>query len=444
MCGTVAAVVRWRCQPGDQVLGQSLARPLASRLRRHTSDGRYRPEIDGLRFFAIALVIFGHLAERCLRNVGFDGLLYADEQSLLSAVGDMASRGVFLFFSVSGFIISTQFLRQSRSPLSPSFLKRYFSRRVLRIEPPYFIVLIVTFVFVSLTHYSPPQAVSFSGPPDSMSESFLASLAYLHGLLFGSFPRLFPPGWSLELEIQFYLIAPVLFALFFSIRARLLRAAVGLTALALFTFVAGVVRPSEHAPFLQLSLVRFGPYFWLGILLADWQDVLRTALAKRPLVGTLTGWAGCLSLMVIDGGAGSRTEMVASNLYVLAGIFMMFVGALAMTSSFCRFCQIPLVAIVGGQCYSIYLTHLQPMQVLTPLIVDVGRIASPTVAFLVCGAIEVPVVLGVATIFYVLVERPFMIDNWPMKLASFVTTAVAKRRVSTVGRGAAADPADLG
>ena len=420
---------------------QDLWRGLRYRLRRHTSDGRYRPEIDGLRFFAIALVIFGHLAERCLRNVGFDGLLHADDRFILTAVGDVASRGVLLFFTISGFIISTQFLKQEKSALSPSFLRRYFSRRGLRIEPPYFIVLISTYVFVSLTHYVPPEAVSFSGPPRSMTTSFLASLAYLHGVLFGNFPRLFPPGWSLEIEIQFYLIAPVLFWLFFSVRGRILRAAVGLATLAFVTLVAGFVRPSEHAPFLQLSLVRFAPYFWLGILLADWQGAVRRALARRALVGSVLGWAGCLSLIVIDGSNGTRTEVVTSTLFILSGAAMMFLGALAMENSFSKFCSLPFVAIIGGQCYSIYLTHLQPMQVLTPWVVRLGQISSPMVAFVIGAVVEIPVVLAVATLFYVLIERPFMTDNWPARLGAFATRA-RSRRFSTLRKERAADPAD--
>jgi len=420
-----------------------LGRRLRDRLRRHTSDGRYRPEIDGLRFFAIALVVFGHLAERCLRSVGFDGLLHADEQSFLVAIGHMAWRGVLLFFTISGFIISTQFLKREESALSPSFLKRYFSRRVLRIEPPYFIVLIATFAFVSLTHYVPPDAVSFSGLPNSMTVSFFASLAYAHGLLFGTFPRLFPPGWSLEMEIQFYVLAPLAFCLFFSIRNRLARTVVGIAAFGLIIVLAAYVPSSDHAPFVQLSIVRNAPYFWLGILLADWQGAIRAALAKHPLVGSLAGWTGALTIAIVDGGSSQPFEVMISSLCTLLSVFAMFMGALAMENSFSKFCSVPFVAITGGQCYSIYLTHLQPMQVITPIVVRLGHIASPMRAFLTTSVIEIPVILAASTLFYVLIERPFMTDNWPTRLHDFLVRSMTKPPVSMAGEEPAGGPADL-
>ncbi len=37
------------------------------RFQRKISQGAYRPEVDGLRFFAIAFVIFGHSLERAAR-----------------------------------------------------------------------------------------------------------------------------------------------------------------------------------------------------------------------------------------------------------------------------------------------------------------------------------------------------------------------------------------
>jgi len=41
---------------------------LPAELRRRTTAGStYRPEIDGLRFFAIFMVIIGHMAERIIR-----------------------------------------------------------------------------------------------------------------------------------------------------------------------------------------------------------------------------------------------------------------------------------------------------------------------------------------------------------------------------------------
>ncbi len=59
----------------------------------------------------------------------------------------------------------------------------------------------------------------------------MASLTYTHDLLFGTYPRLFPPGWSLEVEVQFYILAPLLFGAYFAIEDRRVRLVAGLLVL---------------------------------------------------------------------------------------------------------------------------------------------------------------------------------------------------------------------
>ena len=178
---------------------------LPNRWQRRTT-GRYRPEVDGLRFFAIAIVVLCHAVERLasLRPgsySAFDKFLI----KLCSAPGN----GVFLFFAISGFIITSQYLKGKPFPLSRDFLGKYFKRRILRIEPPYMIVLVVTYLALTITHWVPSGAHRFNQPPASMTVSFFSSVLYSHGWVFGTLPKVFPPGWSLEIEVQFYLLAPL-------------------------------------------------------------------------------------------------------------------------------------------------------------------------------------------------------------------------------------------
>ena len=164
--------------------------------RRRMSGGAYRPEIDGLRFFAIAIVVVGHVAERAVRFFPSMRDAAAD-----NAVGDLFQRaglGVFLFFTISGFIIASQARKSRHAPLSGAFLKSYFWRRLLRIEPPYVVLLICTWFVLTTTGYTPEGANHFSAEPQSLDRSLLGSIFYAHGLIWGAYPRLFPPGWSLE------------------------------------------------------------------------------------------------------------------------------------------------------------------------------------------------------------------------------------------------------
>ena len=123
------------------------------RFRRNVSQGVYRAEIDGLRFFAIAFVIFGHALERAER-------FFPQSQPWLSgsrAGGflQVAPPGVMLFFAISGFVLASQALKAKASPLSGAFLRSYFGRRILRIEPPYVILLPAPLAVVGLAHFTP-------------------------------------------------------------------------------------------------------------------------------------------------------------------------------------------------------------------------------------------------------------------------------------------------
>src|SRR5580692_622384 len=134
--------------------------------QRKISQGAYRPEIDGLRFFAIAFVIFGHSIERAARFfVSYRDTLAGTP---LETHLQVAPLGVNLFFAISGFILANQAIKADKNPLSGPFLKAYFGRRVMRIEPPYILLLIATWAFVSLTGYVPEGTHRFDVAPASL------------------------------------------------------------------------------------------------------------------------------------------------------------------------------------------------------------------------------------------------------------------------------------
>src|SRR5687768_7994733 len=57
--------------------------------------------------------------------------------------------GVSIFFMISGFILSLPFAKNhfdKRPDRKPISLKRYYLRRLVRLEPPYLIALIIFFI----------------------------------------------------------------------------------------------------------------------------------------------------------------------------------------------------------------------------------------------------------------------------------------------------------
>src|SRR5579871_4282536 len=92
--------------------------------------GRYIPQLDGLRAFAILLVLMAHTGGGSHRLPIFR----------LSPAG---WTGVDLFFVLSGFLI-TGILFDAKG--SPHYFRNFYARRILRIFPLYYAFLVLLIV----------------------------------------------------------------------------------------------------------------------------------------------------------------------------------------------------------------------------------------------------------------------------------------------------------
>jgi len=118
--------------------------------------------------------------------------------------------GVDLFFILSGFLITSILLRTVGTP---GFLYVYFSRRLLRIVPLYFVMLFILFVlFPVMVPSMVTPAYDFLVEHQYWYWLFSVNISFaLHG---------FPENitvvhfWSLACEMQFYLVWPLLILLF--------------------------------------------------------------------------------------------------------------------------------------------------------------------------------------------------------------------------------------
>lgn len=160
----------------------------------------YRPELDGLHAFAVAVVVTYHAGVP-----GFSG----------------GHVGVLWFFVLSGFLITTLLLEEKDRAGSIG-IKRFYQRRALRLLPTLYLVLAVFFV-LSLV------VITID------AREFISAGLYfsnMHPLVFGADAEqpFFLHTWSLSLEEQFYLVWPLVIA----------RLAMGRTALALAVGLIGV------------------------------------------------------------------------------------------------------------------------------------------------------------------------------------------------------------
>lgn len=387
-------------------------------LRRITSSGSYRPEIDGLRFWAILPVVLWHAIQRISRTQ--PELSAAEHRWMLWVPEGWV--GVVLFLTISGFIISSQFIK-AHAAGQPIDLRTYFYRRVTRIEPPYLILLLATYLFLTLSAYQPENAVAFWRGSQTLTQSLVASVAYLHGLIYNEMPRLFPAGWSLEVEVQFYIIAPALFACLFlakSVRDQLVISVVVLVAA--FAMSRGFDEWLGFAGPHRYTLIRYFFCFWLGTLIAQ---ISSAGLWPKWSTRTWDALAFASLLAYLWSGAAHHSPWYPKNAFVLLDVlrivaFAAMFGGAFNGRLFTKLCSVPWICLIGGACYSLYLTHLQIMQLAVPLATKLFQPTSLAEGALIGAIFVMPIVLLGGLLFYACIERPFMIPRWPEKLLALL------------------------
>lgn len=227
----------------------------------------------------------------------------------------------------------------------------------------------------------------------------------MHSLVYGQLSVLSPPVWSLEVEVQFYCLAPILTWFFFAtFKHRWIRRGAMLAVI-----VAGSVwqylAPTDEYSRLGLSIAVYVHYFLAGFLLCDlyldgWEHIRRTYLWDVMSAG-LWWWVFASS----ERNADLTMPLVTLLLYLGA-----FKGPL-MSSIF----RNPLVATIGGMCYSIYLTHNLVLTGGTRLFSELGNSPGSMLLALTI-VVNVALVLAVGLIYYAVLERPCMERDWPQKL----------------------------
>lgn len=152
------------------------------------------PALDGLRGVAILLVLVWHYVS-CQVVTGPGGFL----PGLLSVMWS----GVDLFFVLSGFLI-VGILLDSKG--APGYFRTFYLRRVCRIMPLYYLVLIL---FVVLPRSGLPVNDWLFSPALPLWSYFtFTQNFFMHHLGFG--PNWLGVTWSLAVEEQFYLVIPLL------------------------------------------------------------------------------------------------------------------------------------------------------------------------------------------------------------------------------------------
>jgi peptidoglycan/LPS O-acetylase OafA/YrhL len=298
---------------------------------------RHVPPLDGLRAVAVLMVLLAHFKEATPRRTW--------------EVFHQGGFGVYLFFVLSGFLI-TRILLSEKS--KPGYFRNFYARRTLRIFPLYYGVLALQF-WVLLPLFPTPRILA-----DAPYQGWLWAYGYniltaVKGhYLFASDWMVLGHFWSLAVEEQFYLVWPLI-VLALS-RESLLKLCIGIVAL---------------TPILRLGFYIAGAnQYWVTMFTICQMDslALGAMLACFESSGYLnavvpTAWRvvlGVGTILVICSFFYPRSPESTLPLIFYHGAVALFFGAvvaLAVCGVF-RWLDHRLLREVGQKSYAMYVFHI--------------------------------------------------------------------------------------
>jgi peptidoglycan/LPS O-acetylase OafA/YrhL len=359
---------------------------------------RHISSIDGLRAIAVTAVVLYHLGISWIPG----GFL-----------------GVDLFFVISGYVI-TRLILDSINQSSALDLRAFYAARLRRIYPAFIFMVICTIIFIGVWA---PEAIKrfLSDLPYALAGTINWFLVARHQDYFEAIgrPPLLQHTWSLAVELQFYLIWPIILltVLKYFGKKNIARIALLIAIISGVTlFLVSLRLDQSNAQ--QISHIYFGTdTHSLGLFLGS-------ALAVSWIPQNLSADIAKRAQDVIDGiGVVGLLGLIATFLFIdetnaslyrlafpLAGIFgcLVIISLVHPASRFAPLISSAPFRWVGQRSYGIYIWHWVIFQVTRPSVDLTGQTWALYLA-------RVLLVLALADISLRWVEIPFrqgMVQNW--------------------------------
>ncbi len=314
--------------------------------------GRYRPELDVVRFLAFLLVAFHHILPRAPVRFGTSDLSALTGPAgwrVLTSVANACGMGLCLFFCLSAYLITDLLLtdRQNNGRIS---VRKFYIRRILRIWPLYFFAIGVGLA-IALSLHRLHDVIGFLW--------YLLFAGNLYCIFFGLLWNPMNILWSISVEEQFYLIWP--WAVRWFSRRGLAGCALFFVLAANITlFVLGQRHVNTDLAVWFNTLVQF-EMFAAGILLALRSKRLLPGGAGAGLVLVLGGpvlwFIACFSFHAKQRAADG---MAISGLALIIGYARIALGCAAVLQGFCMIgpSHMPAwAANLGKISYGLYVFH---------------------------------------------------------------------------------------
>jgi peptidoglycan/LPS O-acetylase OafA/YrhL len=340
------------------------------------------PELDGLRGIAILLVLFSHYCSNFLPGQTFFGF------------GVM---GVEVFFVLSGFLIGGIILDGQGQR---RFLISFYFRRAARIIPIYYLVVAAAFAAQTMT-FEAPWMLHDRLLPAQVYLSFTTNIAFVRMHL--PIGGMLIPTWTLAVEEQFYLCAPLLIML---TPRRSLPAILVLTCAAAIGFRL-FFRSNESAVELLLPCRMDALAIGVGAALAQ----RRSELSGRHFQLLLAAGAALALLLILAFANRAVGYLLAPSLVPLSAALVML--AAINGASFGVFLRAAWLRFFGEISYGLYLVHQPILILMTGVFLGVS-IYSHGIEHIQVAIVAAVVSIALATLSWHYYERPIihLVKSW--------------------------------
>lgn len=336
------------------------------------------PSLDGIRAIAVTVVFVAHAGLHSVVPGGF---------------------GVTAFFFLSGYLITTLFIRE-QGKYGKISLPAFYLRRLARLSPPLLITLAVVYLGVAL-----------SIVPGGMRGSTIASQAlyfFNYFYLYGPQPTDLAAGtgvlWSLAIEEHFYLLWPLIFMAIAAMRrnsSRLYFIALLLVLNLAWRYVLVYVldAPIEHtymASDARLDSILYGCF--LAVL--AWEGTAERVFPSTRAGLTLTTAAavGLLLFTFLYRDQGFR-ETLRYSLQGIALVPLLFCAVRYPDLPHHRLLNTRPMVLIGTYSYTIYLIHHVVIQTLK-------RVEGFPECFAATFTVAFALTLAYSVLMYRFVETP--------------------------------------
>jgi len=291
--------------------------------------------IDAVRGYAILMVMAVHTSQ------AVSGL-----SAITGRLAEYGQMGVQLFFVASALTLCLSTAKRNPS-LTDFYLRRFF-----RIAPLYYFGIVIYFSIFILRQFVGDRVSGFgSYTPINIA----ANLLFVNNYYPPANNTIVPGGWSISMEMSFYLVFPFLFNWVFSkkrpvrLLAILIAGAAVIGPCLLFIIAHGTGRSFINNGFLYFSALNQAPTFLIGMLL---YAQIKSPSARVSLSMRVAAFLALTTISLVIWQSGF--EYVFTIIPTIAGLSFCFLVTIVRDLNILRS---RVVISIGRMSYSMYLFH---------------------------------------------------------------------------------------